>query len=160
MRLFKKGHNSQTHIIIGLVVILILNYLNKLHPFIIIPQLTILDYAIILFIIFAYSQMPDIDQSTSRISRLFMVVGLSVIAYTFINGEKTIGLMATGILLFVRLTTHRTIIHSAFIGFLLSLPLYFIKPTYAYVAFVSFLVHIISEGEFSLFTEKDWKVFK
>jgi hypothetical protein len=160
IKLFRKGHSSQVHIIIGMIVLFVLNYLNKRHSFMKIPELSFLDYAIIIFIVFAYSQMPDIDQPGSRIARALMITGLSVIGYAFIQGEKKIGMMATAILLFTKLTTHRTMIHSAGVGLLFSLPLYFIKPIYGYIAFISFLAHIISEGEFSLYSGDNWRIFK
>ena len=159
-KLSKKGHSSQTHILIGLVVLFILKYINNNHNFIDISSLVLLDYMVILFIVWCYSQLPDSDLPNSHINKLLTIVGLSVIGYAFINGEKTIGLMATAILLFTRLSSHRQMVHSVFIGFLFSLPLYYIKPIYAYVAFASFMAHIISEGQFSLISGTDWRIFK
>jgi membrane-bound metal-dependent hydrolase YbcI (DUF457 family) len=162
MRLFKnrKGHSSGTHILIGFIVLCILYCFNNKYHWLDSTTLTILDYAFIIFITWIYSQMPDIDQPGAKINLYGTIAGICLIVYSFIEGEKTLGIATAIILGLFRLIEHRTIIHSLIASIIFSAPLYFIKPIYAIIAFIMFLVHIISEGEFSLLFEKDWRLLR
>lgn len=156
----KKAHSGHVHIAIGLGLLAVLYLLvRKYYPAYILP-LTLLDAFIIGFITVVYSQMPDIDTPSSSISRFITISALLLAGYSVWVNEKNIALAIIGILLFVRFTTHRTLIHSTASALLFAFPLYYIKPIYAYIAFIMFLVHLISEGEFSMFSGKNWKLFE
>ena len=146
------GSNTQ-HTIIGFIVIgilwAILKYYDKL------PELTLIQYALIAIIIWAFSNLPDIDLPNSKISKFFYIAGGIIIIWAFIKNEKAIGITTAALLIFFRSVSHRTIIHSIFFAVLLSAPLWLVNPIYSVVAFICYLAHITSEGELSLFSEGD-----
>ena len=156
----KKGHSASTHILIGVGILIALAFLIKQYKFYDISGLTTLDLLVIGFITITYSQVPDVDMPTSHISKFLTISGLIIAGYAVLQNQRIIALTIISILLLVRMTTHRTLVHSLFGAVMFSLPLYFIKPIYAVVAFIMFLSHIKSEGEFSLAIEKDWRLLK
>lgn len=156
----KKGHSSNTHIMIGFAILGLLYYLNQHYNWFDFSTLTTLDIVFIIFITWAYSQMPDVDGPATKINRYITIFGIGIIIYAFYTNQKIIGITTAVILGLFRLIEHRTAIHSLGAGLIFSAPLYFIKPIYAIIALIMFLAHIISEGEFSLWSEKDWKLLK
>lgn len=161
-KLFKsrKGHSSQIHIMIGFVLLAMLYFLNQKYMWVDMQSLTYSQIAFIAFITWAYSQMPDIDIPTSKISDYMTIFGLGIILYSFAYGDKTLGIWTAIILGIVKLIQHRTIIHSLGAGIIISAPLYFLNPLYGIIALIMFLAHIISENEFSLWSEKDFRIFE
>lgn len=156
----KKGHNSTTHILIGFVILVVLYYLNKSYNWFDLSSFQPIDYAFLIFITWIYSQMPDVDGPATKINKYVTVFGIGIIIYAFYYSQTKIGILTAIILLAFRLIEHRTVIHSLVAGLILSAPLYFIKPLYGIIAFIMFMAHIISEGEFSIFSEKDWRIVK
>lgn len=160
MKKRKQAHSSSTHIIIGFVIFGLLYYFNTFYKWYDITTLNLVDFLFLAFVVWTYSQMPDVDQPGSKINKYVTVFGTGVIIYAFYNNERMIGVATAIILGLFRLIEHRTVIHSLVAGLVLSVPLYFIKPLYGIIAFIMFLAHIISEGEFSVLFEHDWKLLK
>ena len=155
----KKAHSSHTHIFIGFAVLFALYILNQRFEWVDMKSLSNIQILFILFITWVYSQMPDIDIPTSRISRYATILGIGIIIYSFTSENKIIGIWTAIILGVFRLVQHRTVVHSLIAGIIISSPLYLLNPLYSIIALAMFLAHIISEGEFSVWSEKDWKVF-
>ena len=145
---------------IGFAVLFILYILNLKFAWVNIQALSYSQIAFIFFVTWVYSQMPDIDLPNSNISRYVTLFGLALIVYSFNQGNETVGIWTAIVLGAVRLVTHRTVIHSLIAGIIISLPLYLFNPLYGIIALIMFLAHIISEDEFSIWKEKDWKIFK
>src|SRR3990167_8671213 len=148
----KKAHSSSTHIAIGFAVLFVLYLLNQNYKWVDVTALSYLQIIFIGFITWIYSQMPDMDLPNSKISRYATMLGIGLIIYSLIQGDKILGVF--------RLVQHRTVIHSLIAGIIISLPLYLFNPVYGIIALIMFLAHIISENEFSIWAEKDWRVFK
>ena len=155
----KKAHSSSTHIFIGFAVLFVLYILNQKYLWVDIKSLSYIQILFILFITWVYSQMPDIDLPNSRIARYANIFGLWVIIYSFASKTAAIGIWTAIILIVFKLVQHRTVVHSLIAGIIISSPLYLLNPLYSIIALAMFLAHIISEGEFSVWSEKDWKVF-
>jgi len=158
MSLFKgkKGHGRNFHIVLGLAVVGILYYLNLQNKWIDIPMdnILLIQLGIIAFI---YSQGPDIDQPGSIINRWLTTAILGFIVFAFYNpAYQQYAIVGVVLLALLKWIGHRTVIHSALGGAILSAPLYYISPLHALVAFIAFLTHIISEGEFSIWSGRDW----
>ena len=148
------------HIIIGLATLAILYYINLTYKWIEIPTDTnILLQLLIVGII--YSNMPDGDQPGSITNKWLTVALIGVIIYSFYNPiHSTYGVIAAVIIVLLRLIEHRKCIHSIVGGLIISAPLLYFSTLHFIVGFIAFMSHIISDGELSLFLEKDWKVFK
>lgn len=160
MKLFKKAHSSNVHIMIGFGILILLYYFNQSHQWVNMELFTNMDYIFMLFITWIYSQMPDSDQPGSKINKYVTIFGVGVIIYSFYYGYRTLGIATAVILGLFRIIEHRTVIHSLVGALAFSVPLYFIKPIYGIIAFIMFIAHVVSEGEFSVFWEKDWKLLK
>lgn len=145
---------------IGFTILFVLHILNQEYEWVDIQALSYSQIIFIGFITWVYSQMPDMDLPNSKISRYATMLGIGLIIYSFIQGDKTLGIWTAIILGVFRLVQHRTVIHSLVAGIIISLPLYLFNPLYGVIALIMFLAHIISENEFSIWAEKDWKVFK
>src|SRR3989338_5089730 len=156
----KKAHSSSTHIAIGFAVLFVLYLLNQNYEWVDVTALSYLQIIFIGFITWIYSQMPDMDLPNSKISRYATMLGIGLIIYSLIQGDKILGIWTAIILGVFRLEQHRTVIHSLIAGIIISLPLYLFNPVYGIIALIMFLAHIISENEFSIWAEKDWRVFK
>jgi hypothetical protein len=141
---------------IGLAVLAILYYFNLRFVWIEVElSFTLLIQLLVVGAI--YSTMPDIDQPGSIINKYATVGLVGVILYSFYNREYSwYGIIAAAILGLLRLIEHRTLIHSLVGAVIISAPLLFLGYLHFVVGLVAFLVHIISDGDFSVWNEKDW----
>lgn len=156
----KKGHSGHVHVLIGFAILTLIFFLNDHYKWMDISKFTYLDYAFFIFVTWVYSQMPDADQPGSRISEYVTIFGLGIIIYSLQMENKVLGITTAILLGIFRIVGHRTVIHSLFAGLLLSAPLWYVSPVASVIAFIMFIGHITSEGEFSLLFEKDWHIFK
>lgn len=151
----KRGHGYQVHIMIGLVFIGLLLWFNHflgtqqspLHV-----AFSPSEYAFVLLITIIYSQMPDIDSDISVINKYFVTASLITIIVSFLYNWSEIGIAITAFLLIVEWVQHRGIFHTMLAGLLLAAPLIYFDWRFFAVAFVSHNIHLLSEGEWSLFT--------
>lgn len=145
--------NFKQHNIIGFIVLgilyFILKYFHKL------PILTSQQIILVLVITYFYSNMADIDLPNSKIHGWITIALILAIIYFFINKENTIGMVLAGLLIFFHIVHHRKLVHSVFMGAVLSAPLLLISNIYFIVALIAYIGHIASEGELSLFEEGD-----
>lgn len=145
----------KVHMIIGAVFVVstltILQYLNLLSEY---------DLWKIMFLplVLLYSILPDIDSESSIIARVInsflwiIILCLIILFVIFKNNFLLWGAVcAFAIILFIYTLRHRGFTHSIFAGILVSLPLIFIDKMVAGLAFVSFLSHLIADGEFKIF---------
>lgn len=149
----KKGHSGNTHIMIGAVAMAVFLFFNSKNGWL---TFNPIDYVFIALIVVYFSRAPDIDQEGSKINDYFNLALVGVIIYSFIKGYTTYGIIAALYIGVLQLVNHRTFFHSVLGGVIVSAPLWFINPIYFGLALFMFIVHIISEGEFSLGFENDW----
>ena len=159
MKLFKKGHNMNAHILIGIATIITLWYINQKYNWIPVP--TDMRSIILLVLIgVIYSIITDVDQPGSKINKYSTVALIAVIVYSFYNPlYKQYGIISAIVLGLLRLIEHRTLIHSVLGAAIISAPLFYLGPLYFTVGFIAFLSHIISDNDFSLGWEKDWRIW-
>ena len=162
MKLFKnkKGHNKNMHIFIGLIVLIVLLYFNATYNWFYAP----LEYPFVLWYVIVgiiYAMLPDCDQPASIINRYVTVllVALIIIAFNY-EPFKQIGIVSAIVIGALRLIEHRKIIHSVFAALVVSAPLFYFGAVYAIIGFVTYLSHIVSDNDFSLGWERDWKLRK
>jgi hypothetical protein len=153
----KRGHGYIVHIMIGLILVGLALWAN--HSLLaagspLALKLTPQQYGVIILLTFLYSQMPDIDSQISVINKFFVSAALILIIVSFLYGWKELGIIASLILLFLEWVTHRGIVHTVFAGILLAGPLFWIDPIYFMFAFMAHIIHLLSEGQFSLFSGK------
>lgn len=160
MKMFKnkKAHNMNAHIMIGIAVVGILYYLNTLYNWVIVPNDNIF-YIQIIAIAIIYSLLPDSDQPASIINRYITVILGSIAVLSFLGYIMVeYGIASVVILVLLRLIEHRTIIHSALFALIMSLPLYyFFGLPHFIVGLTAYLSHIISDNDFSIAFERDWR---
>jgi len=158
MKLFKskKGYDMKGHIAIGLAIIAILWYLNNLYKWIEVPVGNQF-YLEIIGITVLFAMLPDADQPNSTISR-YMTMALGSIAVLALLGHLVIqvGIYAVGLIVFLKIVGHRTIIHSVLAGLLASLPLYyFFGSIHFAIGLIAYTSHIVADNDFSWGFEKD-----
>ena len=105
----------------------------------------------------ASRSLPDVDLPNSTVSTIMLIAFGLFSIYSFLNEEKLLGAMSILLIIFFRLVHHRTLVHSVFFAVLFSIPLYFLGWMYFLTGFMSYIIHITSEGELSLFTDGDIK---
>lgn len=132
------------HIIFGLLLSALVGYtlyVNKFYDF------TIQRLVMITALIFIYSILPDIDISSSKISKMFRIICLVlIIVFLFLNLVK-LAIILSIILLILEFVKHRTFIHTLSFGLILSLPLLYIDYTTALFAFLSYFSHLLIDGK-------------
>jgi len=128
------------HVLLGLFLYAVLCYVNYLHPFF---SLAWLDYLVLGVITVLFSLLPDIDQLSSKISRLLHKVVLVLIIFFAVFQELVMVIVFAGILLWTHFLKHRGFAHSLVFCLLVSgLLAYFAGLVYGLVAFLSFSSHV------------------
>jgi membrane-bound metal-dependent hydrolase YbcI (DUF457 family) len=161
-RLFKskKALNLKGPWMVGIATIAVLFYLNTIYSWVEVPT-TNQFYLQIIAIVLVYSILPDIDQPNSHISRYATIAlgGTALLAY-FGYVLPQYGVLAVIVLIRMKWIGHRTLVHSAFFGLIVSLPLaYFFGKVHFIIGFVAYLSHIIADNDFSWGWEKDTRLF-
>lgn len=141
------------HSILGLSIMTLL-YLSLLY-FKKMPPLNYMELTILGIIIILYSNMPDVDMPNSTTSNIMLIAFGMFSIYSFLNEEKLLGVISILLIIFFRVVHHRTLVHSLLFAVLFSIPLYFLGWIYFLTGFLSYAIHITSEGELSLFTDGD-----
>lgn len=153
--------NYKTHLIVGFVFVIItiaiLLFLNKIGLELFKTR-EILIFTIP--IVFLYSILADIDHKTSKITWIFLTIGIFMVvvgyAFTFlvkfINMLSLKLLLPSGIILLVvtfigtRLK-HRGFTHSILVNIIVTIPLIFIHWFVALAGFLAFFSHLLIDKE-------------
>lgn len=152
----KKSHKFKNHVFIAIGALIFLWYMNKSYSWIQIDMEKI-NILLLAGIAVIYSLMPDIDQPGSHINKYFSIALIGIIIASFyFDGYSHYGIISAVILLMLKFINHRTLIHSVAGAVAISAPLLYFGFIYFIVGFISFLTHIVSDGDFSIFAEKDW----
>ena len=101
----------------------------------------------ILPILFIYSILPDIDVSSSKISHIFRIIGLSIVLVAIFFDLKILAISIAGILLILQFVKHRKFIHTVTAGILFSLPLVYFSHIIALFAFVGYSSHLLIDKQ-------------
>jgi len=102
---------------------------------------------ILLAISFFFPLLPDLDIGTSLIRKVVMwIIGLSIIFSVIIKKYFSIVPLALAIIL-IQFLHHRKIMHSFFVGVLLSASLYLFLGSWIFpmIAMLNFLSHLIMD---------------
>lgn len=142
-----------THSIIGIGIFSIFFFINQTYKFF---DLSLIDIIISFFIVFIYSQMPDIDQQGSKINNWSNIGLVALGIYSIFLKQYYVAVAMFVFIGILQMVHHRLFIHSIVSGLIFSSPLYFINPIYSIFAFVSYLIHLIMDGEISFFGVEDW----
>lgn len=145
--------------VIGLIVLAILYFLNQTYQFIKLT-LSMTDYISIILITIFFSRLPDQDQEGAKVNDWVNLILIGVIIWALFTQHIIYGIVAALYIAFLQVVNHRGIVHSLGMALIMSAPLYFIKPLFFWIALIAYVGHLISEGEFSLWKEKDWSLFK
>lgn len=152
----KKGHSGNVHMVIGLAVLLVLYLINNKFS-IFQLHITPKDITISILITMFYSRLPDQDIEGSKVNDWVSLALVGVIIWAFFTSHILYGLIAALYIAFLQVINHRGVVHSFGMGILMSVPLYFINPLFFIVGLVAYLQHLISEGDFKLWTEDNWR---
>lgn len=156
---YRKGHSGNVHMLIGLAVIGVIYLINQNYQFIQL-KLTTLDIVSIIIITMFFSRLPDQDIEGSKINDIVVIALIGIILWAITSGNTIYGIIPAVYIAFLQVVNHRGIVHSFVMALIMSAPLYFIKPLYFWVGLIAYIGHLVSEGEFNIWQEKDWKLFK
>lgn len=103
---------------------------------------------------FTYTILPDIDCDTSipfRIFKILCLILLACFAGVFLYTKSMLYLYllvgVPAVYLFIKFLRHRGIMHTFYVGLLLSLPLLFVHWLFFFVASVSYISHLLIDGQ-------------
>ena len=141
--------NKIGHLLLGAVIgFLFIFLMNRFYDWF--DLLNLKTYCIITIIIFIYSLLPDIDHQMSKITWIFLGVGIFGSIYgTFCDIKILYFSLGLLILTFVsaRFLKHRGIIHTIWIGAITSIPIGFIfGKEFMFLAFIVFYSHLLGDG--------------
>ena len=145
--------NKTEHLIIGVVVGVILILLTHyfLHWF----DLSGFNFLILIFIIYIYSLLADIDHKNSTITWTFLFIAGIGIIYGMIIENNLYTLISVGLLvvtlLIAQFLPHRGFTHSILFGLLVSLPWIYLSYEYALLAFLCYYSHLAADEEWFKF---------
>lgn len=106
-----------------------------------------LDKILIIPIILIYSILPDIDIASSKIRKIFMIIGLSSLLAVIWFNYKSLSISITLILLLLQFIKHRKFIHSISAGLIFSAPLIIFSWIIALIAFICYISHLLVDGK-------------
>ena len=132
------------HIVFGLVFAAVITYLLYRYNFL---KLDFLSIVAILPILFIYSILPDIDVSSSKISHIFRIIGLSMVLVAIFFDMKILAISIAGILLILQFVKHRKFIHTIAAGAIFSLPLIYFNYVIAIFAFIGYFSHLLIDRQ-------------
>jgi hypothetical protein len=142
----KAGHLF-VGVILGVILILLTHYYLGWFDF---KSLTAL--GIMIFILYIYSLLADIDSKSATVVWTFIPIGLfaAIVGYLLHNEIYLvggIGLIAVTFLA-AQFLPHRGFTHSILFGIVVSIPWIYLSYEYSILAFVCFYSHLIADQEY------------
>lgn len=137
----------KAHIIFGILFAGLFAFLSYRYAII---EFNVISLLLAIPILFIYSMLPDIDISTSKISKIVMILGLLSIIALIIFDKKILAVSICVILLLLQIIKHRKFIHTIAAGVLLSAPLIYFNYIVAIFAFVAYFSHLLLDGQVKL----------
>ncbi len=135
------------HILFAIIFSSIITYILYKYN---IYNLTTKELIIIAPILFIYSILPDIDISSSKISKIFRIISLLIIIITLYLNIITLAIIITIILLILEFIKHRKFIHTITAAIILSLPLLYFNYVITIAAFIAYLSHLLLDRHVKL----------
>ncbi|RLG44580.1 MAG: hypothetical protein DRN81_04255 [Thermoproteota archaeon] len=136
------------HLLIGTIVAAISFWI--IHKFQIVDTtLTGIDWIVLAIVVFIYSQLPDLDSDASKINKIWnTTAGIGGLFLILTNTNVWLGTFCILSIVGLEWVAHRGFTHDVWFAVLLSAPLLFWGQLIAIVGFISYLSHIIADGEF------------
>jgi len=97
---------------------------------------------VFVIIVIIYSILPDIDIKSSKIRKIVMPILIFIVLLSYYIEEYLMMFSVLLVIAFIYLLKHRTITHTVFFAFVVSLPFYQ-NIAYMVLAFVAYLSHLI-----------------
>lgn len=142
---------------IGIIVLAVLYFINQKYAFF---ELTTQEIVFSILITIFFSRLPDQDIEGSTINDIVNMALVVVIIWALLTSNVIYGIIAALYIAFLQFINHRGIVHSFGMALIMSAPLYFVKPLYSIVGLVAYSGHLISENQFSIWNEGDWRFFR
>ena len=148
-----------------IILFLIINFIFKIN-------FEELNYIHLIIAIFIFSNLPDIDHSKSKITKLFFLIYFILLIYGIIDifDKEIIGIIKIIISIFLIIyhliigensSKHRKFPHTFTFGIISSIILYiFTSITISFVGFICFSLHIIEDKYFNKAINNDIKFWK
>ena len=129
------------HFLVGLIVTAIASFIAFKFGYI---PLDIQNIGWLLGIAFVFSLLPDIDIGTSLIRKVLLV---AFIIFIFVNGLGLVSYILGAVLIVIIFLPHRGIMHTIFIGALLSglIWFYFHNIAFSIIALLNFISHMVMD---------------
>jgi len=111
-------------------------------------DLTSIDWILLCVIVYLYSQMPDIDADISVINKIWNTIAGLTGLYTLYTGQyKIFGYFAIASIVALEWVKHRGVTHEEWFAVIMAAPLWIVNPLFSIVAFISYISHIIADGD-------------
>jgi len=140
--------NYKTHIIFGLILNVIVFTLLYLNGWVI----SLFSLPILFIISIFYSQLPDIDQQSSKIRYVITIIFCLVSLYFLFVGSLAnsvaviTGLIFIWTMKYIKLFKHRHITHTSLANLAFSVPLYAYSLEAMIVGLIAYQSHIIADS--------------
>ena len=141
----KSGY--KLHIIFGMIIAFIFFYLIRNQEFF---KLSDLELALSLPVVLFYSILPDIDLPNSKIRCILMPTILFIVLISIVMKFKALAIGLLVVMILMQFLKHRKFIHSVTAGIIFTLPLIFYSFPLTIFAFISYLSHLLLDGEVKL----------
>lgn len=141
----KSGYKM--HIVFGIIIASIFFYLVRNQDLF---QMSNLELALSLPVVFLYSILPDVDLTNSKIRGILMVTGLFIAVIAILMEFKMLAFGLIAVMILMQFLEHRKFVHSVIAGALFSIPFAFYSWPLTIFAFVSYLSHLLLDGEVKL----------
>jgi membrane-bound metal-dependent hydrolase YbcI (DUF457 family) len=112
-------------------------------------ELSGFEWIILALVVFIYSQLPDIDANSSKINKLWnTTAGLGGLWLILTKTNIYLGVFCILSIIWLDWVRHRGFTHDVWFGVLLAAPLLFLGRIFAIVGFITYISHIIADGQF------------
>ena len=131
----------KTHFLVGLILTCLAGFIAFKFNYL---SFSIINAGWLLAIAFIFSLLPDVDIGTSLIRKVLLV---AFVIFIFINGMSLISYILGVLLIIIIFLPHRGIMHTFFMGALLSgmLWFYFHSIVFPIIALLNFVSHMVMD---------------
>jgi len=141
----KSGY--KIHIIFGVIITALFFYLVRNQDFF---KMSDLELVLSLPVVLLYSVLPDVDLANSKVRGILIVTGLFVALISILAEFNMLAIALLVVMILMQFLEHRKFIHSMVAGVIFSLPFIFYSFPLTIFAFISYLSHLLLDGEVKL----------
>ena len=141
----KSGY--KLHIVFGIIISALFYYLVTNENWF---KISNFELMLAIPVILLYSILPDVDLANSKIRGILMVTALFITLISVFMGYKMFSIGLLVVLILMQFLEHRKFIHSLISGVLFSIPFVFYSWPLTIFAFISYLSHLLLDGEIKL----------